>query len=300
MMRGVRRRVTRRAGFRSRWWRFAREEDGQILAIALLVLIFGGIVMVPFLMFVSTAVRSGNNLGENVKAYYAAEAGVEDAIWKLRYGNELSSYGLGAPGTPYSYTAATSVNGYAPEVTITRIMTDTAADDFESGGDSGGSGWLAGWTRTGATISSAAPYRGVYNLRLNGAGDASRYCNLPDVNEARVQFWAAVSVAVTATLDVSANGVDWSNLRTWTSADAGYVFEDLDLSPFTESTTFGFRFSTFGVGDELDVDDLRVVDATDRNYVTFDIASAGGAFPVRARVLTRGPQVVIQSWKSGN
>lgn len=260
-------------------------------------------VMVPFLMFVSTAVRSANTLGENVKAYYAADAGVEDAIWKLRYGNELSSYGLGAPGTPYSYTAAPSVNGYAPAITVTRITTDTAAEDFETGGDSGGAGWLADWTRTGgATISSAAPHRGAYGLRLNGAGDARRDCDLPDVTDARVQFWAkAVSVATQASLEVSANGVDWSNLRTWTSADSDgvYYFNDLDLSPYDASATFWFRFSTFGVGDELDIDEIRVVDSADGYYIAFDIASAGGAYPIRARVLTRGPQVVIQSWKSG-
>ena len=302
-MREVRRWILRGAGFRSRWRRLAREEDGQVLAIALVVLIFGGIVMVPFLMFVSTAARSANVLGENVKAYYAADAGVEDAIWKLRYGDELSLYGLDVPGTPYSYTAAPSVNGYAPDLTITRITSDTAADDFESGGTSGGAGWLAGWALSGgASVSGSAPYRGVYGLRLNGAGDARRDSNLPDLSGLRIQFWAkAVSVGTQALLQVSSDGVTWSDLRAWTSVDADgvYRFDDLDLSPYDASATFWFRFLT-GAGDEVYVDDLRVANSTDGYYVAFDIASAGGAFPVRARVLTRGPQVVIQSWKSGN
>ncbi len=59
-------------------------ETGQALPVVLCMLVFGGLLIVPSVNFISTSVNSVR-VGENkTKAVYAAEAGVEYAIWCIQ------------------------------------------------------------------------------------------------------------------------------------------------------------------------------------------------------------------------
>ncbi|MDO8691954.1 MAG: pilus assembly PilX N-terminal domain-containing protein [Dehalococcoidia bacterium] len=291
-----------------RWRRLVAGESGQALAIALITMIVGGIVMVPFLLFATTALRSSSVTTQNVQAYYAADAGVEYAISKVECSgvqcNDLSAYGL---NVPVSLPVPQSFNGYTPTVTVTRTTPFSATDDFETGGSAG---WLASWVlTTTAYVDNAGPYRGVNSLRVTNTGAAARDANLLGGTNLRAQFWARVTgfttITDTAILEVwTDNCSSWCPLRTWTSADSDNIFHfnDLDLSPYTPSGAFWFRFrgNMSSPGNQLYVDDLQIAGPTDGYYMAYDVYSLGETFPIRARVLTRGPQVVIQSWKSGN
>ncbi|MDP2953078.1 MAG: hypothetical protein Q8O76_07170, partial [Chloroflexota bacterium] len=146
----------------------AQAQEGQILALALITMIFGAVVLAGFLSLSNAALQSSAVTGENLQAYYAADAGMEDAIWKVRYG-DLSSAGVSGAGSSNYYTLTQPINGFTVTVSVTRIKTDIALDDFESGAATGGAGWLAPWTVSGAVswATTGSPYRGVKHLRLD-------------------------------------------------------------------------------------------------------------------------------------
>ena len=58
-------------------------EKGQALPIVLALLILGGLTIVPSLGYITTSLKSSRMLVEGVRGVYAADAGVEDALWSL-------------------------------------------------------------------------------------------------------------------------------------------------------------------------------------------------------------------------
>ncbi len=64
-------------------------EKGQVLPIVLALLALGGLTIAMSLNYVSTGLNSGRIIDEKVKGAYAAEAGIEDALWSLKMGNPL-------------------------------------------------------------------------------------------------------------------------------------------------------------------------------------------------------------------
>lgn len=245
----------------------AQDEEGQVLAIALIAMIFGAMVIGGFLLLASTALESSARTGENLQAYYAADAGVEDAIWKVRYG-DLSTIGLDAPGATYTHVFTQSLNNFTPTVTITRTRTDIALEDFETDSTTGGIGWLAGWTLSGdaATVTGGAPRRGSYHLRLRSStGYAERAVNLSGLSGLRLQLWAKVDsfeAGETAVLKVGPAG-SLTTVKTWTSADSDSTYRsyDIDLSPYTMAADFRIAFQA-NMGETTDnfyVDDIQIV-----------------------------------------
>ena len=143
------------------------------------------------------------------------------------------------------------------------------SDDFESGGLTGGYGWLADWAATGnASVTTiGTPHGGTRHLRLRFASSyIERSANLSGMSNLRLQFWAKVEAfeaGDTAEAWVSSNHTDWTTVKTWTSADPDdiYVFVDIDLSSYTMSSEFWIAFNS-GMNsgqDDFYVDDLVIV-----------------------------------------
>jgi len=63
-------------------------EKGQALPVVLALLVLGGLTIAPSLNYAATNLNSARILGEGVDGVYAADAGVEDALWCL--GNGIS------------------------------------------------------------------------------------------------------------------------------------------------------------------------------------------------------------------
>ena len=61
-------------------------EKGQVLPTVLALLVLGGLAIVPSLNYAATSLNAGRIIGEGVRGVYAAEAGVEDALWSLENG----------------------------------------------------------------------------------------------------------------------------------------------------------------------------------------------------------------------
>ena len=70
-------------------------EKGEILILTLIFMLMGFLMIVPLLSFMSTGLKTGIKYNQKADTLYAADAGVEDAIWQIKY-NHL-------PGTFSSY-----------------------------------------------------------------------------------------------------------------------------------------------------------------------------------------------------
>ncbi len=143
------------------------------------------------------------------------------------------------------------------------------SDDFESGGLSGGFGWLAPWSSTGnvAVTTQGTPHGGTYHLRMKtSSASIERSANLSGQSNLHLQLWAKVDSfegGDTVEARVSSNHTDWTTVKTWTSADSDntYKFVDIDLTPYTMSSEFWIAFNS-GMNSGNDffyVDDLQVV-----------------------------------------
>ncbi|MBA7685658.1 hypothetical protein ES703_94083 [subsurface metagenome] len=67
-------------------------EKGQALPIVLVLLLLGGLLVAPSLSYASTSLNVGQIVEKNVKGLYAADAGVEDALWRIENDPPPSSY----------------------------------------------------------------------------------------------------------------------------------------------------------------------------------------------------------------
>jgi hypothetical protein len=64
--------------------RVLREEKGAAFVLVLVLLVVGGLVLTPLLGLMSTGLMSGQVYEKKADEYYAADAGVEDAIWRIQ------------------------------------------------------------------------------------------------------------------------------------------------------------------------------------------------------------------------
>jgi len=101
-----------------------RGEIGQVLPIVLVTMVLGSLLIVPSLNYVSTSLKASEMIEENLEGLYAAEAGVEDALWKLNY-DKPSSF-------PHSYQL-TNINGMTVSVVIDETTTVAGKDIGSSG-----------------------------------------------------------------------------------------------------------------------------------------------------------------------
>jgi len=100
----------------------AKNEKGQALVMALILLLISGLLIAPLLAYMNTGLTAGGVYEEKAADLYAADAGVEDAVWKIQ--KELT--GLPPPSceNPYPSTTynVTDINGKTVEVTITSLL----------------------------------------------------------------------------------------------------------------------------------------------------------------------------------
>jgi hypothetical protein len=132
--------------------RLRKGEEGAALLVVLVMMTVGSLLIVPTLNFVSTSVRTGEIFEEQVEALYAAEAGVEDGLWRMV--NDKP------PSFPHSYELA-DINGMTVSVVIDAVTTI-------AGQDIG----LGGVHDEFLTITKSAVYNdGIYDYTLSSTND---------------------------------------------------------------------------------------------------------------------------------
>jgi Flp pilus assembly pilin Flp len=90
-----------------------RDEKGAALILALLVLLIGGLISAALLNHMGSGILAGEVHERRTAELYAADAGVEDAIWKIQHGETPV-----CPGDPYWSYNITDVNGKKLQISI--------------------------------------------------------------------------------------------------------------------------------------------------------------------------------------
>jgi len=150
--------------------RLIREEQGKVLILVLILLVVGGLVLAPLLGLMSTGLVAGQVYEKKTAELYAADAGVEDAVWKIQ--NQVDEVkGLTQCYHSTNYTI-TDVNGKRVEVTIelVRVWDDVPFDyRIVSNATGDGSGTQVEAYITGA--SKYGDYSGLLGQILTSQGE---------------------------------------------------------------------------------------------------------------------------------
>ena len=69
---------------KSKLKRFREDETGQALILALILLLLGSLMIAPLLGFMGSGLEAGQAYEARMAEVYAADAGIEDALWKIK------------------------------------------------------------------------------------------------------------------------------------------------------------------------------------------------------------------------
>jgi hypothetical protein len=94
-----------------------KSERGQALPLVLIAIMLGALVVPPFLGHAGTGLIGSRHYAQVVYARYAADSGVEYAIWDLVYGGLADN--ISAPGDNVTYELDEAINGLLTTVTVT-------------------------------------------------------------------------------------------------------------------------------------------------------------------------------------
>jgi len=101
-------------------------EKGQALVIVLLMMLFGSLIVAPVLAHMSSGIKVGQNVyEEKMHLLYAADSGVEDALWRMN-NDQLNSDLFGADDPeydPYAYYSASNPS-YAWDYDLPKSLND--------------------------------------------------------------------------------------------------------------------------------------------------------------------------------
>ena len=91
------------------------------LPATLIALAVGLLLIVPLLASTSTGMLGTRAADQALLRHYSLDAGVEYAIWKLRYDAAFRASVEAVPLTPVPVTPAMSLNGFSPSITATAL-----------------------------------------------------------------------------------------------------------------------------------------------------------------------------------
>jgi hypothetical protein len=117
-----------------------RGESGQAFLIVLAFLVLGSLTLVPTLVHIGTALKTGEIYEEKTKEMYAADSGIEDALWQIKYDRLGVLFG-DSENYAYifdsvcSYSLNDPINDITTNVTIENIWLPTSANPYASPAD---------------------------------------------------------------------------------------------------------------------------------------------------------------------
>jgi Flp pilus assembly pilin Flp len=117
--------------------RLIRDEKGAALALALILLLIGGLISAALLNHMGSGILAGEVHERRTAELYAADAGVEDAIWKIQHNDGYIPCNIDSPPRVYNIT---DVNGKNVALYIEYVgagtykITSVAITDGDGGG----------------------------------------------------------------------------------------------------------------------------------------------------------------------
>ena len=143
-----------------------REEKGQALIFAILLLLLGSLIITPLMGFMSTGLIAGRTIEERVDEVYAADAGIEDALYNIITPTAPYYAGLQALNVDDTLTLdSIVVNGKDVEVVI---ELEEDVETFLDGLLGGGAGVHDDWA-----ASSGSPGDGIYTITIEYTGNSA-------------------------------------------------------------------------------------------------------------------------------
>jgi hypothetical protein len=141
-----------------------RDEKGKVMILVLILLVVGGLILAPLLGLISTGVLAGQVYEKKMDEYYAADAGIEDALWKITH-DEI-------PTGAYAYNLTVNDNYVSVEVETTATDVEEILADLVDGGGGPHSDWLVTYTSpTHGTFSISITWNGTaQNKRIYSVG----------------------------------------------------------------------------------------------------------------------------------
>jgi hypothetical protein len=130
----------------------ARGQKGQALILALILLVIGGLIMAPLLAYMSTGIIAGGAYENKADELYAADAGAEDAVWRIQHQTDDVHYLYCGQGNHTLSYNINDVNGKSVGVTI-RYVSSMAYNLTSIATGGGGSG-----TRIDAYVTAESQY----------------------------------------------------------------------------------------------------------------------------------------------
>ena len=105
--------------------KLARDEKGYALILVLILLLLGSLLIPPLLGYMSTGLKTGLVYEKKTKELYAADAGIEEGVWRIKYdywGGELQyrAYDKYDFSTSWSYQTE-PVNGVVANLSIQNV-----------------------------------------------------------------------------------------------------------------------------------------------------------------------------------
>ena len=150
-----------------------RDEKGKAMVMALILLVIGGLTSTPLLAYMGSGLLAGEVYEKSTAELYAADAGVEDAMWKIQH-EVPEVMGLTSCYPDWSYNMS-DVNGRSVDVTITLVSNVTFTYRVVSTATGDGSG-----TEIEAYVTAESKYgdyAGVMGQVLTSPGEF--YCPNP-------------------------------------------------------------------------------------------------------------------------
>lgn len=227
-----------------------KKQQGQAFPLVLVILAIGSILVSGFLTSANSSILNAKVYSDPIPDIYAADAGIEDAIWGLQYGTLGDS--LDSSGGYLEYMLHEPVNDLTVNISLNGITGFIANHDFNDNRMNGGAGWVSAWSHQGSTsiTSQQNPYEGTHHLRLRGANAyIERSVDLTGKSDVHLQFYAKVNSfegGDTMSCMVSPNKTDWIVVQTWDSSDSDNTYHpiDIDLSAFEMSSEFWIAFDS--------------------------------------------------------
>jgi hypothetical protein len=154
----------------------AKDEKGQALILALILLAVGGLILAPLLAYMRTGLTAGEVCEVKTNELYAADAGAEDAVWKIQNQvDQVEELSNSCGNHTWSYNI-TDVNGKSVAVTITYVNNTTYHVVSTATGDGSG-------TQIEAYVTGEIKY-GNYGDIMNNVITTlgSNYTSMPGAN----------------------------------------------------------------------------------------------------------------------
>jgi len=212
--------------------RIARDEKGAALVLALILLLVGGLISAALLGHMGAGLLAGEVYGRRATELYAADAGVEDAIWKLQNGEVPVC--SGDPSRSYNIT---DVNGKKVEYTIEYVGDGTYKITSVAITDSDGSGGIAA-IDSATTVEAylSASYLDLSPF-LDNAIISQGIIDIQPHNLVNGDVWLPINdeehLQIHDPADITGDVKDSKNMTlTWPTADqlSSYYLDDVDPS----------------------------------------------------------------------